>query len=210
MNNVETLVSALEIVLRGGAAFARVGTEQSTGTKLYCVSGCVERPGVYEVRFGATLRDLLGLAGGVLGGGDVQAILLGGAAGGFVGPGELDLALTFEGVRAAQATLGSGVVMVFDRSVDLPSMLLRIAEFFRDESCGQCVPCRVGTVRQEQALRRLAGGSPRASVADELTRLDELARAMSDASLCGLGQTASAAIASAAKRLHLFDQRGPG
>ena len=209
VNNVETLVNALDIVLRGGPDFARIGTEGSTGTKLYCLSGCVERPGVYEVPFGATARDLLRLAGGVRGGRRVQAVLLGGAAGGFVGPGELDLPLTFEGLRAARAALGSGVVMVFDEAVDLAAILLRIAEFFRDESCGQCVPCRIGTVRQEEALRRLASGTPRGSVADELALLDEIGRAMKDASICGLGQTASGAVESAVNRLHLFESGGP-
>ena len=82
----------------------------------------------------------------------MRAILLGGAAGVFVGPDELDIPLTFEGVRAAKATLGSGVIMVFDDTVDMLPMLQRITAFFRDESCGQCVPCRVGTVRQEEAL----------------------------------------------------------
>jgi NADH-quinone oxidoreductase subunit F len=209
VNNVETLVNALEIVLRGGPAFARLGSEQSTGTKLFCVSGCVERPGVYEVPFGATVRDLLRLAGGVRDGRRVQAILLGGAAGTFIGPGELDLPLTFEGLRAAQAALGSGVVMVFDESIDLVSILLRIAAFFRDESCGQCVPCRVGTVRQEEALRRLATAAPLGSITDELALLDEIGRAMKDASICGLGQTASGAVESAVQRLHLFDGGAP-
>jgi NADH-quinone oxidoreductase subunit F len=138
----------------------------------------------------------------------VQAVLLGGAAGGWSGPAELDLPLTFEGSRAAQATLGSGVVMVFDASVDLVAIVLRIAEFFRDESCGQCVPCRIGTIRQEEALSRLARGAPRGSVADELLLLDELGRAMKDASICGLGQTAAGAIDSAVKRLGLFDGGG--
>jgi NADH-quinone oxidoreductase subunit F len=208
VNNVETLVSALDAVARGGPAFARVGTEQSTGTKLFCLSGCVEAPGVYEVPFGATVRDLVRLAGGVRGGGRLQAVLLGGAAGGWIGPGELDLPLTFEGSRAAQATLGSGVVMVFDASIDLVAIVLRIAEFFRDESCGQCVPCRIGTIRQVEALARLARGAPRGSVADELALLDELGRAMKDASICGLGQTAAGAIDSAVKRLGLFDGGG--
>jgi NADH-quinone oxidoreductase subunit F len=209
VNNVETLVSALDAVLRGGPEFARAGTAQSTGTKLFCVSGCVERPGVYEVAFGATARDLVALAGGVCGGRSVRAVLLGGAAGGLVGPGELDLPLTFEGLRAAQAALGSGVVMVFDDSIDLVPILLRIAAFFRDESCGQCVPCRVGTIRQEEALGRLARGAPLGSVADELALLDDLARVMKDASICGLGQTASAAIESAVKRLRLFEAGSP-
>ena len=206
VNNVETLVNVLVIVLEGGAAYARIGTPQSTGPKLFCVCGCVERPGVYEVEFGATLRDLLALAGGVLRGRRAQAILLGGAAGSFVRGDELDIPLTFEGARAAQVTLGSGVVMVFDDSVDLTSILLRIAAFFRDESCGQCVPCRIGTVRQEEALQRIATGRVRGSAAAELELLDEIGRAMKDASICGLGQTAYGAVESAARRLRLFEK----
>jgi len=205
VNNVETLVNVLDIVLEGGAAFARIGTPESTGPKLFCVCGCVERPGVYEVEFGATLRDLLRLAGGVTGGRKAQAILLGGAAGGFVRGDELDIPLTFEGARAAHATLGSGVVMVFDDSIDLKPILLRIAAFFRDESCGQCVPCRVGTIRQEEALHRITSGRANESTAAELTLLDEIGRAMKDASICGLGQTAYGAIESAARRLRLFE-----
>ena len=206
VNNVETLVNVLGILLEGGSAYARIGTPQSTGPKLFCVCGCVERPGVYEVEFGATLRDLLALAGGVARGRKAQAILLGGAAGVFVRGDELDIPLTFEGARAAQVTLGSGVVMVFDDSVDLPSVLLRIAAFFRDESCGQCVPCRVGTVRQEEALHRIVTRRPRGSTAAELALLDEIGRAMKDASICGLGQTAYGAIESAARRLRLFEE----
>ena len=118
--------------------------------------GHVVRPGVYEVPFGTTLRELLELGGGVPGGRSIRAILLGGAAGVFVGPDVLDTPLTFEGTRAINATLGSGVVMVFDETADMVGTLRRIAAFFRDESCGQCVPCRVGTVRQEELLARLA------------------------------------------------------
>jgi NADH-quinone oxidoreductase subunit F len=109
----------------------------------------------------------------------------------------LDTPLTFEGTRAAGATLGSGVVMVFDETADLPDALRRIAAFFRDESCGQCVPCRVGTVRQEELLARLVAGRPLGSAQEELGRFADVARAMRDASICGLGQTASSAIESA-------------
>ena len=160
VNNVETLVNVLDVVLGSGPAFAEVGTEGSTGSKLLCLSGHVARPGTYEVRFGATLREVLDLAGGVPGGRPLQAVLMGGAAGGFLGPDDLDVPLTFEGARAAGTTLGSGVVLVLDDTVDLPRLLQRIAAFFRDESCGQCVPCRVGTVRQEEALARLVAGEP--------------------------------------------------
>ncbi len=200
VNNVETLVNIPHIVLEGGAAYAAVGTEGSTGPKLFCLSGHVARPGVYEVEFGATLRDVIDLAGGVPGGRPIRTVLLGGAAGVFVGPDALDTPLTFEATRAIGATLGSGVVMVFDETADLVDTLRRIAQFFRDESCGQCVPCRVGTVRQEELLARLAAGSRVRSREEELVLLRDIGQAMRDASICGLGQTASAAIESALRQ----------
>jgi NADH-quinone oxidoreductase subunit F len=206
INNVETLVNVLPIVIAGGQAFAAVGTERSTGTKLFCVAGHVERPGVYEVTFGVTLRQLLELAGGA-GSSRLQAVLLGGAAGAFVTPDQLDVPLTFEGTRAVGATLGSGVVMAFDHSVDLRQVLRRIAQFFRDESCGQCVPCRVGAVRQEEVLHRLAEDRPLGSVAQELALLAELGQVMRDASICGLGQTASSAVESALAKFPIFQER---
>jgi NADH-quinone oxidoreductase subunit F len=246
INNVETLVNVPLIVLGGGRAFAAVGTERSTGPKLFCVSGHVQRPGVYEVPFGTTLRQLLVLAGavGVTGaaaagaveaggagagaaeadgagpggagtgtaaqrdGGPrrLQAVLLGGAAGAFVTPDELDIPLTFEGTRAAGVTLGSGVVMPFDDTVDLRQVLRRIAQFFRDESCGQCVPCRVGAVRQEEVLHRLAVDRPLGSIGQELTLLRELGQVMRDASICGLGQTASSAVESALAKFPIFQE----
>lgn len=208
VNNVETLVNLPAILLEGGAAFSQVGTELSTGPKLFCLSGSVAQPGVYEVPFGTTLRELLDLAGGVSAGRRLRAVLLGGAAGSFVTPDDLDLPLTFEAVRAAGTTLGSGVVVAIDETIDLPRLLQVIAAFFRDESCGQCVPCRVGTVRQEEAVARLASGHTRGSVEDELVLLHEIGDAMRDASICGLGQTASAAIESAVDRLGIFQGEG--
>ena len=206
VNNVETLVNVLDVVLGSGPVFAEVGTDVSTGTKLLCVSGHVTRPGTYEVGFGATLRDVLELAGGVARGRSLQAVLLGGAAGSFVGPDDLDLPLTFEGAREAGTTLGSGVVLVLDETVDLPRLLMRIAAFFRNESCGQCVPCRVGTVRQQEALARLVAGQPRGGVERELALIGEVGQCMRDASICGLGQTASTAVESAIRRLHVFQE----
>ncbi len=208
VNNVESLINVLDIVVEGGAAFARIGTEQSTGTRLLCLSGSVARPGLYEVPFGVTLRSVLDMAGGVPAGKALKAVLLGGAAGGFVGPDKLDLELSFEATRAAGATLGSGVVMAFDESADLVAVLLRIAAFFRDESCGQCVPCRVGTVRQQEALLRLASQRPRGGVEQELALIGEIAQAMRDASICGLGQTAANAIESAIREMHVFATEG--
>ncbi|MFD0437774.1 NAD(P)H-dependent oxidoreductase subunit E [Streptomyces chartreusis] len=200
-NNVETLVNVLPILTMGAPAYAAIGTERSTGPKLFCVSGSVARPGIYELPFGATLGELLELAGVREG---LRAVLLGGAAGGFVRPDEMDIPLTFEGTREAGTTLGSGVVLAFDDTVPLPRLLLRIAEFFRDESCGQCVPCRVGTVRQEEALHRIAERTG-AAAADDIALLREVGRAMRDASICGLGQTAWNAVESAIDRLGAYE-----
>jgi len=196
VNNVETLVNVLDILTEGGAEWAKTGTAASTGTRLFCLSGHVAKPGLYEVPCGATVRAAIDLAGGVAGGRTLQAILLGGAAGTFVGPAALDMPLSFEGARAANATLGSGVIMVFDETADLVDTLGRIAEFFRHESCGQCVPCRVGTVRQEELLKNRS--------ASFAVVVSELGQAMRDASICGLGQTASSAIESAMANLHVF------
>ncbi|NQV06495.1 SLBB domain-containing protein, partial [bacterium] len=190
VNNVETLVNLPLIVLDGGDAYASLGTPDSTGIKLFCLSGDVARPGVYEAEFGVTLGDVIDLAGGPTE--EIAAILLGGVAGSFVGPDMLDLPLTFEGTRAAGVSLGTAVVMPFGVSTDFDDLALRIAAFFRDESCGQCVPCRVGTVRQEEAVHRLLAGSP-----DEFGLLDEINEAMRLGSICGLGHTAGSAIKSA-------------
>ena len=192
VNNVETLVNVLDILIEGGAQWARTGTAGSTGTRLFCLSGHVAKPGVYEIECGQTLRHAIDLAGGIPGGRALQAVLLGGAAGTFVGPDALEMPLSLEGARAAHATLGSGVIMVFDETADLMDTLARIAQFFRDESCGQCVPCRVGTVRQAELLSRRGG-----SLDPPTVLLAELGQAMRDASICGLGQTAASAIESA-------------
>ena len=198
VNNVETLVNVLPIVLEGGAAYAAIGTSASTGTKLFCLSGAVAKPGVYEAPFGITLRQLIDLAGGVLPDRRLRAVLIGGAAGSFVTPDELDVPLTSEDARAAGLSLGSGVVMVLDDNVDLVAFVRRIAAFFRDESCGQCVPCRVGTVRQEEVLVRLES---RRSLAGDRQLLADIGQVLRDASICALGQTAPIAIESALAKL---------
>jgi len=184
VNNVETLVNVPHIVLG----------DDARDTRLFCLSGNVARPGLYEVELGSPLRALLDLAGAE----PAKAVLLGGAAGSFLRPDQLDVPLSFEGAREAGVTLGSGVVIVFGEQADLVGAVLRIAEFFRDESCGQCVPCRVGTVRQEEALHRLASGEKNGN---ELAVLADLAQVMRDASICGLGQTAASAVASAVENL---------
>ncbi|WP_326662169.1 NADH-ubiquinone oxidoreductase-F iron-sulfur binding region domain-containing protein [Streptomyces canus] len=194
VHDVEALLGVLPILAPGAPAYTETGTERSIGSKLFCVSGSVERPGVYELPSGATRAELLSAAGVRE---NLRAVLLGGATGGFVRPDELDVPLAFEG-RA-----GSDVVMAFDDTVPLPRLLLRIAEFFRDESCGRCVPCRVGTVRQEEALRRIVARTG-AAAADDIALLRDVGRALRDASMCGLGQNAWNAVESAVDRLGVY------
>jgi NADH-quinone oxidoreductase subunit F len=200
VNNVETLVNVLPILNEGVARYKSLGTAGSPGTRLFCVSGRVAHPGLYELPFGVKLSALLELAGAK----DVRAVLLGGAAGTFLAPHELELALSFEDTKKAGATLGSGVVLVLDGSVALEPLLLRIARFFRDESCGQCVPCRVGTVRQEELVQRLTRKKCHGTPAEERALLGDLGQVMRDASICGLGQTASSAIESAVAKLGVW------
>ena len=193
VNNVESLLNIPAIVLNGGAAFASIGTKESKGPKLFCVSGNVNTPGVYEVSFGATTRDLVGMAGGV--DGEVAGVLIGGAAGSFITADDFDLPLTFEDTRAHGIGLGSGVILVFNTDTDMCDIVQRIAHFFAEESCGLCVPCRAGTVRQEETLLRI--GSNPEDLDRELELLTDLDNVLRDASICGLGQAASAAVQSA-------------
>ena len=190
VNNVETLVNVNRIVVDGGASFALTGTNDSTGTRLWCLSGDVAKPGVYETAFGATLGEVIEMAGGPTD--PLGHIMVGGAAGSLVGPDRLDVRLTFEDSRSEGIALGSGVIMLFSTTVDMVDIVRRIARFFRDESCGQCVPCRVGTVRVEEEVARVSRGIP---VNVEL--VDDLDVAMKDASICGLGHTAASVVRSA-------------
>jgi len=197
INNVETLCSVPFIISRGAAEFRKYGTEKSPGSKLFCVSGDVARPGLYEVPFGVTLRHLLyDLAGGLSQGRSLQAVLFGGAAGAFATREHLDVPLSFEDLRLAGLPLGSGVVMVFDERRDLRDVLVRLGRFFAHESCGKCYPCQLGTQRQHEILQRIAAGK---ALPGDVERLSDVGWTMTDASLCGLGQTAATAVLSALK-----------
>jgi NADH-quinone oxidoreductase subunit F len=184
----------LPIITLGGEAFARIGVPGLTGTKLFCLSGHVAQPGVYEVPGGATLRQLLDLAGGMARGRALQAILLGGAAGAFVPLQHLDTPLVTTSLAPLGLSIGSGSVIIFDDTVDMWEVTRLVAEFFAEESCGQCVPCRVGTRRQVEILHRYALGHGRPG---DPALLRDIGVAMADASICGLGQTAASAVLSA-------------
>src|SRR5688572_9893108 len=196
INNVETLCNVPLIIAQGSAEYRKIGTEKSPGPKLFCVSGDVAKPGLYEVPFGVTLRELLELAGGMAEMKGLQAVLFGGAAGAFATSEHLDVKMTFEDLRAAGLPLGSGVVMVFDETRDLRDVLKRLGHFFAHESCGKCYPCQMGTQRQVEILDRIATGS---ALPGDVIRLQDVGWTMTDASLCGLGQTAASAVLSAMK-----------
>jgi NADH-quinone oxidoreductase subunit F len=196
INNVETLCNVPLIITRGSAEYRKIGTEKSPGPKLFCVSGDVANAGLYEVPFGVTLRELLEMAGGVTGNKGLQAVLFGGAAGAFATSAHLDIRMTFEDLRAAGLPLGSGVVMVFDETRDMRDVMKRLGHFFAHESCGKCYPCQMGTQRQMEILDRIAAGKV---LEGDWIRLQDVGWTMTDASLCGLGQTAASAVLSAIK-----------
>jgi len=146
VNNVETLAHIPFIINNGHEKYSQIGTEGSKGTKLFCVSGKVCKPGVYELPMGITLRQLIfENAGGMKGSYEFKGALLGGAAGTFVDVSMLDVPLAYETLKERGATLGSGAVIVFDDQTNLTELLVSILDFFKHESCGKCVPCRIGT-----------------------------------------------------------------
>ncbi len=202
INNVETLANVPDIVLNGGQWYRTLGPLTNPGPKLYAVSGHVRKPGVYEATMDLTLQELIyELAGGIPGGRRVQAVLVGGAAGTFLRPDQLDVALGFDTLRTIGATLGSGAVMVLDDSVDLWNVLRRVTRFFQHESCGKCFPCQLGTQRQAEIVTRLAAGNVHPGDGAALT---DIGLTMRDASICGLGQMASSALLSAFSQFSLL------
>ena len=196
INNVETLCNVPLIISLGSAEYRKIGTEKSPGPKLFCVSGDIPGPGLYEVPFGVTVRELLEMAGGVADNKNLQAVLFGGAAGAFATSQHLDVKMTFEDLRAAGLPLGSGVVMIFDETRDMRAVLKELGHFFAHESCGKCYPCQMGTQRQKEILERVASNL---ALPGDLIRLQDVGWTMTDASLCGLGQTAASAVLSAIK-----------
>lgn len=196
INNVETLCNVGLIIQQGAAEYRQLGTEKSPGPKLFCVSGDVARPGLYEVPFGLTINELLNEQAGGVTGGALQGILFGGAAGAFATEKDLHVKLTFEDLRAAGLPLGSGVITVFNETRDMRDVVYRLTRFFAHESCGKCYPCQLGTQRQYEIMGRVAHGAPLTGDAD---RLQDIGWTMTDASLCGLGQTAASAVLSAMK-----------
>jgi NADH-quinone oxidoreductase subunit F len=199
VNNVETLANVPYILLKGAAAYrANAGTEKSPGTKIFCVSGHVERPGNYELPLGITFRQLIEEAGGIRGGKKAKAILPSGASGPVVPASDkvLDTPLTYEDVAAIDTVLGSASVIIMDEDTDMVWAASKMAKFFKHESCGKCTPCREGTFWLDKALHRVIEG--KASLQD-IDLLYNVAKNMTGATLCALGDFAANPILSTIK-----------
>jgi NADH:ubiquinone oxidoreductase subunit F (NADH-binding) len=194
MNSVETFAHVPVIARRGAAWWTAQGAGEHAGLKFFAVSGHVERPGVYCVPMGTTARELLDLAGGVLSGRALGAIQPGGASSNFLGPDQLDVPLDFGSLREAGSMLGSGALVVMAEGTDLLAAATNVLRFFRDESCGKCVPCRVGSTKAHRILTdHLAAGG---GAGDVDARIGELEQVMRRTSICGLGQVALGPVAS--------------
>lgn len=184
INNVETFAHIPYIVENGAEAYKRTGTENSPGTKIFTISGDVRNPGYYETEMGVTLGEIINdLAGGMKDGKKFQAAILGGAAGTFVDGSILDVPMGFDTLKEKGAVLGSGAIIVMDETRSLRDMLLSIMDFFKHESCGKCVPCRVGMVQIVKMMQNGLAGK------DLLDKIYEEADYMAKTSLCPLGQS---------------------
>ena len=197
INNVETLANVSLILQIGADRYRELGSEDSPGPRLFSLSGDIQKPGIYEISTPMTLRELIfDQAGGIRDGKEIRAVLLGGAAGQFVGLDDLDVLLTNQGVKERGLSLGSAAVVVFDEEVDLRFVLHGLGHFFAHESCGKCYPCQLGTQRQAEILDRI---TRKQTLSGDLERLQDIGATMTDTSLCGLGQTAASAVLSAAR-----------
>ncbi len=189
INNVETLANFPQIILNGAKWYRTIGTEGSPGTKIFTISGDVNKPGYYEFPMGITLRELIfDVAGGIRNGKPFGAALLGGAAGTFASEKHLDVHMGYDKLKEVGLTLGSGAVIVMDATRDLNKIMLSILKFFKHESCGKCIPCRVGTSHLYQALNE-ALQQPHFSFESLYPNLIKQAEIMARTSLCPLGQS---------------------
>ncbi len=199
INNCETLCTVPYIVQNGAQWYASFGTEKSKGTRIFCLSGHVKKPGNYELPLGTPLRTLIydeQYGGGILGDKELKAIIPGGSSTFLLGPDKLDTPLDFESIAAAGSMLGSGGVVVMDQDTCIVAAILRMTEFYRDESCGKCTPCREGTYWLTEILERLEHGHGRES---DIALLLDICDNISGKSFCPLGDAATSSITSGIK-----------
>ena len=188
INNVETFANVAWIINNGGAAFAAMGTETSKGTKVFALTGKVLRGGLVEIPMGLTLRDVIfGIGGGIRGGKKFKAVQMGGPSGGCIPESLLDTPIDYKALSATGAIMGSGGMVVMDEDTCMVNMARFFLDFTTKESCGKCVPCRIGTKRMHEILSRITEGKGEPG---DLEKLETLCAGIKDGALCGLGQTA--------------------
>ncbi len=201
VNNVESLSLVPSILLDDSKEYLTYGTEGSVGTKLVSVGGNVRNPGVFEIPFGMTLREIIyELAGGIVDNNEIRLIQLGGASGKIASPKILDIPYTYEDLRKVGLTVGSGAILVVDKRTTVLEFLKATQEFFSHESCGQCTPCREGNLHISLILDKCINGTAKKK---DIANLEKFANIMCNSSLCGLGETAQSALLSA---MHWFKE----
>ncbi|MDO4418908.1 MAG: NADH-quinone oxidoreductase subunit NuoF [Ruminococcus sp.] len=188
INNVETFANVAWIINNGGEAFAAMGTENSKGTKVFALTGKIKKGGLVEIPMGKTLRDVIyGIGGGIKNDAEFKAVQMGGPSGGCIPKDLLDTVIDYKALGATGAIMGSGGMVVMDSSTCMVSMAKFFLDFTAKESCGKCVPCRIGTKRMLEILTRICDGKGKEG---DIELLEELCLAIKDGALCGLGQTA--------------------
>jgi len=189
INNAETLATVPHIIRMGGAEYAKLGTERNGGTRLFCLSGHVEKPGVYELPMGYNLKKMIyDVGGGIPGGKKLKAVVPGGSSTPILTPDEIDIGMDFDQVAKAGSMLGSGGVVVLDETVCMVEFALRTMKFYRHESCGWCIPCREGTDWLEKSLTRIHLGG---GVDKDIDNIRYLAENMLGRTFCPLGDAAA-------------------
>ncbi len=196
INNVETLCNVVHIVGNGAVWFQGIGVPKNTGTKIFQLSGHIKNPGCYEFPLGITLREVIDTAGGMLPGRTFKACYPGGSSCGVITARDLDISMTFETLAAVGSALGTASIIVMDDTADMVKVASRLMQFYQNESCGKCTPCREGTRWMVQVLSRIEAG--KGTFAD-LTTIDEVCTLMAANSFCPLAQGAAPPVVSAVK-----------
>ena len=213
INNVETFANVPWIIQNGGSEFAKMGTEGSKGTKVFALAGKVKRGGLVEVPMGLTINDIVfGICGGIKGDKQIKAVQMGGPSGGCIPKDMLDTQIDYENIARTGAIMGSGGMIVIDEDTCMVDMAKFFMDFTSKESCGKCVPCRIGTTRMLEILKRICNGE---GVAGDIETLCELGESIKTGALCGLGNSAPNPVLTTVKyfrneyEAHINDKKCP-
>lgn len=194
INNVETISAVPHIIEMGGKAYAQLGVEREGGTRIFCVSGHVNRPGLYELPVGSNLKKIIyEAAGGIRGGKNLKAVFPGGSSTPVLKHDEIDCSCCIEGIQSAGSMIGSAAIVVMDETTCMVRVAWRLARFYRHESCGQCTPCREGTWWIEQALTRIEYGT---GTPEDIAIVERACEGMAGSTICPFGEAASMGVES--------------